>query len=322
MHDINPVNPSIIRILLNRMPKPSKEQLEYLKLITGNLKSIVGIIWTAILVVGGLITVAYCWMEGFFPDGLTFGDAYLLASTCFALFVLGFVGLGYGAYSTLWIVRSLVAIRNWRRRRKGEAPDTALHTNFDGKFTILTSFLVWLPFAWLLVRADGAPDMRVHGTLGYFMLSGFLLLLFFGVRSSSNRPLSRRFRISLIATLLGSSLVISPPALLNMTMGTLGIRSLPNQLVTMSDADHIQLAQIARLNNLKVSFCKLPDTNQWGSLDVRAIWYDLGNTSFVRIYDSSPAGLRSLVVPLDRKTVEVIRGENVRFKCAASNVPS
>jgi hypothetical protein len=57
------------------MPKPSKEQLEYLKLITGNLKAIVEIIWIAILVVGGLITVAYCWMEGFFPDGLTFGDA-------------------------------------------------------------------------------------------------------------------------------------------------------------------------------------------------------------------------------------------------------
>jgi hypothetical protein len=126
----------------------------------------------------------------------------------------------------------------------------------------------------------------------------------------------------LIAMLLFSSLALSPPALLNMTMGTRGIRSLSNQLVTMSDADHIQLAQVARLNNLKVSFCKLPDTDQWGSLDVRAIWYDLGNTSFVRIYDSSSSGLRSLVVPLDRKTIEVIRGENVRFKCAATNVPS
>jgi hypothetical protein len=84
--------------------------------------------------------------------------------------------------------------------------------------------------------------------------------------------------------LLFSSLALSPPALLNMTMGMLGIRSLSNQLVTMSDADHIQLAQVVRLNNLKVSFCKLP-ADQWGSLDVRAIWYDLGNTSFVRIYD-------------------------------------
>jgi hypothetical protein len=91
-------------------------------------------------------------------------------------------------------------------------------------------------------------------------------------------------------------------------MGTLGIRSLPNQLVTMSDADHIQLAQVARLNNLKASFCKLPDTDQWGSLDVRAICYDLENTSLVRTYDSSSSGLRSIVVPLDRKTVEVIRG--------------
>jgi hypothetical protein len=105
------------------MPKPSKEQLEYLKLITGNLKAIAGIIWIAILVAGGLITIAYCWMEGFFPDGLTFGDAYLLASTCVALFVLGVIGLGYGAFSALWIVRSVVALRNLQSRRKGEAAD-------------------------------------------------------------------------------------------------------------------------------------------------------------------------------------------------------
>jgi hypothetical protein len=249
-------------------------------------------------------------------------DAYLLASTCFALFVLAIIGLGYGAFSALWIVRSLVAIRNWRLRRKGEVADFTLYSNFDGRFMIFMSFLVWLPFAWLLIRADGAPDMRLHGTLGYFMLAGFLLVLFFGVCSSTNRPQSPRLRASLIAMLLFSSLAVTRPALLNMTMGTLGIRSLPNQLVAMSDADHIQLAQVARLNNLKVSFCKLPDTNQWGSLDVRAIWYDVGNTSFVRIYDSSSEGRRSVVVPLDRKSVEVIRGENVRFTCAATNVPS
>ena len=83
------------------MLKPSTEQLEY-------AKQLLGVAWTAVLTVGGLVVVSYCWSEGFLPDGISFGDAFLLAYASFSFTIILAIGTLFGAVCALWLVNALV----------------------------------------------------------------------------------------------------------------------------------------------------------------------------------------------------------------------
>jgi len=55
------------------------------------------------------------------------------------------------------------------------------------------------------------------------------------------------------------------------------------------------------------------------TLDARAIWHGVGATSFVRLRDKQSDGERTILVPLQRKNVTLIRGENVPFHCTKTS---
>ncbi|KQR77037.1 hypothetical protein ASG35_12245 [Burkholderia sp. Leaf177] len=70
-----------------------------------------GLAWKAVIVLGGLVLVTYCYFENILPDGLTTGDAFFLASAAMSIAAIAIVGLGYGAFATVWLVKLMVTIQ-------------------------------------------------------------------------------------------------------------------------------------------------------------------------------------------------------------------
>ena len=101
----------------------------------------------------------------------------------------------------------------------------------------------------------------------------------------------------------------------------LGVRPAPGQMLLFSNAEHDELAAIADASGVKVSFCKLPGTAMWGTRAVRAVWYGVGNSSYVRLFDEANAS-RDVHVRVDRTAMEVLRGDKIDFKCISAPSPT
>jgi hypothetical protein len=105
--------------------------------------------------------VAYCYFESIVPEGLSLGDAFFLASAAFSFTCIALVGVGFGAFSTLWALKLLVVANNFRLKRRGESPAASLHRAVDNGSMVFMSFLVALPLAYLVVFVrDQSPHAR------------------------------------------------------------------------------------------------------------------------------------------------------------------
>ena len=290
------------------MKKITKEHLEY-------AKQLLGVTWTGILTIGGLVVISYCWSEGFLPDGISFGDAFLLGYASFSFVVILAVGALFGALCALWLVTGIVWVGNWYRRKKS-LPEAEMRPQVSGKFYVCLSVITTASLVTLVIMLPGPIDMHLRGTAGFFFLVGFAGLCFMGVKAPQRQPTTLMVAGWIGCLLVVVALIGTRPALLNISMGMVGIRSLPAHLVAVGDAEHDQLAQVAKINNLTVKFCQLPDTKQWATFDARAVWNGIGNTAYIRLMDKGTAGLRTVLVPVKKDGVEVLRGENLRFVCA------
>ncbi|MFM0414373.1 hypothetical protein [Paraburkholderia aromaticivorans] len=289
------------------MKKITKEHLEY-------AKQLLGVTWTSILTIGGLVVISYCWSEGFLPDGLSFGDAFLLGYASFSFAVILVVGALFGALCALWLVTSLVWAGNRYRRKKG-LPEAEMRTQVRGAFYVCLSVIATAGLATLVIMLPGPIDMHFRGTAGFFFLVGFAGLCLMGVKAPQRQPVTLIVAGWIGCLLVTVAMIGTRPALLNISMGMVGIRSLPAHLVAVGDAEHDQLAQVAKINNLSVKFCQLPETKQWATFDARTVWNGVGTTAYIRLMDKSTGGSRTVLVPVKRDGVEVLRGENLRFVC-------
>jgi len=162
---------------------------------------------------------------------------------------------------------------------------------------------------------DQAPDARMHETLMFFAAVGAITAILLLIVPAKAQRSNLRVTVSFLAMAVFGMLVATRPAILNLAMVNLGVRSAPGQVVIFSDAEHTHLAGIAAAHGLKVQFCKLPTTDVWGTRDARAVWHGVGGSSYIRLFDEIDAG-RDVLVRADRADVEVLRGERTSFSCA------
>jgi len=84
------------------MEPNKKEPVDAMKLI----KSLIDVIqasfataWKAVLLLGGAVLIAYCYLESIVPEGLSLGDAFFLASAAFSFTCIALIGIGFGQRS-------------------------------------------------------------------------------------------------------------------------------------------------------------------------------------------------------------------------------
>lgn len=96
-----------------------KEPVDAIKSLIDVIQAAFTAAWKAVLLLGGLILVAYCYFESIVPEGLSLGDAFFLASAAFSFTCIALVGVGFGVFSTLWALKLLVVANNFRLKRRG-----------------------------------------------------------------------------------------------------------------------------------------------------------------------------------------------------------
>jgi hypothetical protein len=293
----------------------SDKLLDTLKSLATFIPHLFSLAWKAVIVLGGLVLVTYCYFENILPDGLTTGDAFFLASAAMSIAAIAIVGLGYGAFATVWLVKLIVTIQTRWRARKGLSANSTLHSAISNTSLSVMSFLVAVPFVGMLVYGRAAPDMNFRGTLSFFIAAGMLITTMFGVLPLTVEPRARRFTAGFCVVSIFALLVPTHPGLLNLAMVNLGVRSVPGEMILFSDSAHTQLTAAARISGLQVSFCSVPETSQWGTQDVRAVWHGIGNSSYLRLLDEPSDGRRNVLIRLDRDTISPLRGQGVKFQC-------
>jgi hypothetical protein len=301
------------------MEHNKKQPVDSIKSLIDLTQASFAIAWKAVLLLGGLIVVAYCYLESIVPEGLSLSDAFFLASAAFSLTCIALIGVGFCAFATVWAIKFLVIGINFRLKRRGQLPTHSLHSAFDNGSTVFMSFLVALPLAYLLIFVrDQAPDTRMHATLIFFTAVGAIAAILLLIVPATTRERNVRLSLSFLAMTVFAALVVTRPAILNLAMVNLGVRSAPGQIVLFSDAEHTQLAAIASANDVKVQFCKLSDTDKWGTRNARAVWHGVGGSSYVRLFDENDAS-RNVLVRANRADVEVLRAERTRFNCPSGS---
>lgn len=288
------------------MKLPSKELLE-------QLKEIISIGRTTVVVIGVLVLFFYCISERVMPDGLSLGDALLLILIALGFGIIVLVGTLYGAITTLWFVQLLVSGVN---RLKPAAPPTTLRPALRG-FQIVSVLccVIFVIAGFASYSVGGSIGWQVLRTILFFPLVGFVLLLVFGVTNPASKLPGLRWSLGFAVLIFLSGMIATKPALLDLTMITMGIRSSPGALIVVSDSDHERLDELARQSGLTLEFCQLPRSSQWGTRDARAIWHGIGSTSWIKLLDRDTDGKDSLLVPIPRTSLEVIRPENVSLTC-------
>jgi hypothetical protein len=285
---------------------PSKDQLERVKLL-------LSIVWSGILVVGGLVIVCYCWTEGFLPDGMSFGDAFTLGYASFSFIAFIAIGLFFGAASALWVVRLMLLVGNVFLRRKGK-PASELNGGLKGGFNIIVSVLVTALMIFVAVAYPGPVDLQIRNILTFFSLLGFVGLCFFGAKVPARPPASVKTGVLVLVGLAICAAAGTRPELLNFSLSILGVRSFPSDIVVVDSSAHDKLIEMADVNGLKVQFCQTgPD--QWGTFDARTVWNGIGKTSYVRLLDRTTDGSRSILVPVKKEQLEMSRPKNLKLSC-------
>ena len=291
------------------MKLPKKEELERLKELASLGQKI-------ILAVGVWILFCYCLSEKIMPDGLSLGDAMLLVLVTLGFGVVMAIGVVYGTFAALAPTKLIVVLCNYFDK---SGQKRSLPTFFEGGFMTAVSIFCLAVFVlfgmWGSSKAT-APDMKLLPTLACFSCIGLLLLSCFAIKRDGDNPRKLIWSIS-----LGLMAVILPiatihPALMNITMTTLGIRSVPGSLVIVSAAERDSLEELAAQAEINIEFCQLPKSGQWATTDIRVVWHGIGTTSFVSLMDRTPNGSRTLDIPLPKGDIQVVRPENLFFECS------
>lgn len=127
------------------MEPKKKESVDAIKSFIDVIQAAFTAAWKAILLLGSLILVAYCYFESIVPEGLSLGDAFFLASAAFSFTCIALIGIGFGAFSAVWALKLVVGANNFRLKRRGEPPAATLHRAVDNVSMLFMSLLVALP---------------------------------------------------------------------------------------------------------------------------------------------------------------------------------
>jgi hypothetical protein len=114
----------------------TKENLERVKLVLKILVLISGFG----AAIGGVLVFLYCFAEGIVPKNLTLSDSFILLYALFSFFAIYAIGLLYGTFSVLWLVRLIQLLA----KAFGQTPNASLYPEMGGMAAMYLLFLVVL----------------------------------------------------------------------------------------------------------------------------------------------------------------------------------
>lgn len=276
--------------------------MEYIAFAKGALQ----LAWVLSLAIGGLVLFTYLGGEGIFPRGLSLGDSLLLiyAASMFGFIML--VGISFGAAFSYWLLFLIVEVME--RIQKNKSDGMTIHPAIKGWGFVVTSLFMFLLFAlgFYYSSLSGSPEN--FSVFAYFFAVGISLLFFWGVRRKGEGGAVKN-KLSIFFLIIIMLILSLKPALSNLTMTAIGLRSSSGELVALNFEDKEKVIAVAALHGLKVSFCGIANTGLYGTLNLLVIWHRVGETSYVRV-----RGHR-LVIPLGR-AVETYPSGRASLKCS------
>ncbi|MBJ9616333.1 hypothetical protein KTE49_11565 [Burkholderia multivorans] len=286
---------------------PSKDHLESVKLIAN-------LVQASIVVAGILIAFFYCTGERITPSGLSLGDVFSLVIITLGFGTVMVVGCGYGMLATIFPLQCLIWVIE--RRNRQPAQRIEMISALQGKGPALMSIFLLALFLLLIYELHAAaPGFNASRTLSFFPIVGFFLNFALCTRWPAALSHTRLSRIALAIALMGMIMGCVHPELLDLTMTIIGIRSEPAALIVVDNEEHTRLEQLAKQNGLDVRFCALSASDSWATRDARAVWHNIGSTSYIRLLDRATGGERNLRVPIGQDHLNVVSTEGGTSFC-------
>lgn len=273
-------------------------------------KNLFAAVWIISLTAGGLIILLYLATERIFPRGLTFGDSLLLVYSATMFGIVMLIGTLLGAAAIYWLFFLVTTALISCQKRRGTSADFEIHPAIKSNLFAAVSFFFTslIIFTIYLKRPLSNPEYIL--TLVYFLATGIFLLAIFGIKSKNKLTLKTK---SIFFVVMATAfMALTKPALLNITMIAIGVRSWPGELVTVDEEDKKKIEGISRLHGLTVDFCDIAGTNLQGTKDLEVVWHHIGEVSYVRIVGEKRKA--TVLMPLGR-SVETYPSRSSTLNC-------
>jgi hypothetical protein len=290
------------------MQLPQKERIEF-------WQSMSGLAFKIAVAAGGLLMLIYCMSEGVLPEDVSVGDSVFLVWCLISFGFISIVGTLYGAIASLWIVCLILKLGNSYQQLKGRPQAVFVEILRSAALIYAASPMCFAAFLLVALTTDARPDMRLAETIGFFVLFGGFLVMAFGVIPASGKRISWQLSFLIVGGVAVMITAGTRPALLNVTMSMLGVRSLPGEAVVVSDAERVRIAGYAKLYGIDVAFCELPGQGQSAIANAYVVWHAVGATSFVHLPVGPKSIERGIVVPTPRKELAVIGRDRLAPGC-------
>jgi len=265
--------------------------------------------------VGVAVIFTYCFSESISLSGVTFSDALPFFYVAFSFSLILTIGIAFGSYSSIVIFRSLV----WIGRRFLPTVSVTYHPLIDGKTPVIFSTIVLAMLTFIPIGMKTPAENNYWGTLLFFLIVGFFVLMLFLSESSAEQPMPKlkKFGVLFIVTIAG--LVIYRPTLIDMTMSNVEIRTQSSDYVLLDTKNYEFALALSHSFGLPFLACKIGDTGKWSTRDLRIIWHGIGDKTFVKFTPSTDAnkflpGINSLY-PLNRAGIDILRGAGNVLMC-------
>jgi MFS family permease len=276
-----------------------------------------------ILSLGVFVLFCYCFSEQIMPDGLSLGDAVVLIMAALSFGLVMLVGTVYGMTAGVCIVQAMVLIANALKKEN----KVSLAKMWQGKSMMVMSIILLIVLVLFVVVGhymNAAGDMKLEQTVLCFIAIGMLLICALGIKREEEKPRTLTANIFIGALVTFTPLLVFHPAVMNITMITLGIRSVPGSLIVVDASAYPKVQEVIERSGLNINFCRLQGSGSWATTDARAVWHGVGATSFVSFMEPSPEGapVKSVSTYIPKDSLHVFRPSNEKFSCDKQAVAS
>lgn len=336
-------------------PAPSEEGAARIKNWFEAMSSVTTFGYRSAAAVGALVTFGYLWSIGYYPSGMTPGEAlfFLLIAFAFAIFYL--LVLGYGAFAILWLVNGVISARYllsfsekalisqllgpaptaersrlhdyWRKSRLAST-----RARLDQAYAVPVLARGWLMgigsflFAGCAVLvayvADQAPLTEF---LLAAVLAGGLALGLVSIQVTPDKRKQKRIRLLILAFAPAMVLVfqVGPRALLNPVFQGIGIR-VPKVSLELPASELGLVTHIGAHIDRPLVDCRRLNPSMILVHGVEVAWTGIGNQTVVRFamlepkrraFFTSSTRAKYVQIKFDTQLVRILEGRPAMDSC-------
>ena len=284
-----------------------------------SLKDLASMGQKVVLMIGVCVLFFYFLSEQIAPDGLSLGDALLLIMAALGFAVVMLIGIIYGLTAGVAIVQLIITGSNWFKKEN----KVSLMPLWQGKFMIGISVAVLVllvVFVIVGMHAGVSGDMKLEKTVLCFLSIGILLLCSIFIEREGVTPRSLGANLVIGTLAIVTPLLLFHPAVVNITMIVLGVRSPPGSLIVIDNSIYPRIEEVLKKSGFNVHFCQLPSSNAWGTTDARVVWNAGGETSFISFIDRSSTEQTqyTMSTPVPKASLHVFRPGHWKLVCDGS----